>query len=131
MEKHEAFEYAIRKDVRNNPIVREVDVRRQRELVSWLGIGTVLVLVVLFSAWWHLEMIRHGYRLEEMQSERATELDITRHLTLEIESLRAPQRIERLATGQLGMVAPAAGDAVVLERVTSADDPSRSLVAAR
>ena len=28
----EPFEYAIRKDVRNNPIVREVDEARQREL---------------------------------------------------------------------------------------------------
>ena len=28
----EPFEYAIRKDVRNNPIVREVDQERQREL---------------------------------------------------------------------------------------------------
>jgi hypothetical protein len=28
----ETFEYAIRKDVRNNTIVREVDERRQREL---------------------------------------------------------------------------------------------------
>ena len=34
MEHDETFEYAIKKDVRNNPIVREVDERRQRELWS-------------------------------------------------------------------------------------------------
>ena len=28
----ESFEYAIKKDVRNNPIVREVDEARQRQL---------------------------------------------------------------------------------------------------
>ena len=33
----EAFEYAIKKDVRNNPIVREVDEARQRDL--WKSIG--------------------------------------------------------------------------------------------
>ena len=33
----ESFEYAIRKDVRNNPIVREVDEARQREL--WKSVG--------------------------------------------------------------------------------------------
>ena len=33
----EAFEYAIKKDVRNNPIVREVDEARQREL--WRSVG--------------------------------------------------------------------------------------------
>ena len=62
MDHAETFEYAIRKDVRNNPIVREVDERRQRELWSSLGIGVVLVLVVMFSAWQHFELIRHGYQ---------------------------------------------------------------------
>ena len=33
------FEYAIKKDVRNNPIVREVDEARQRQLWRTAGIG--------------------------------------------------------------------------------------------
>ena len=33
------FEYAIKKDVRNNPIVREVDQERQRQLWRSLAIG--------------------------------------------------------------------------------------------
>jgi cell division protein FtsL len=131
MEKVETFEYAIRKDVRNNPIVREVDEERQRELWQSIGIGCMLVLVLLFSAWQHFELIRHGYRLEEMQRERATQEEIKRHLTLEIETLRARQRIEKLATQQVGMVAPGADEAVVIERVVPADPPARSLVAAR
>ena len=35
------FEYAIKKDVRNNPIVREVDEARQRELWKSMAIGVV------------------------------------------------------------------------------------------
>ena len=131
MDKPETFEYAIRKDIRNNPIVREVDERRQRELWQSFVIGTALVLVLMFSAWQHFELLRHGYRLDEMQRQRATELEINRHLRLEIETLRAPQRIEKLATGQLGMVAPSAEEAIVLERVTPTTPPSTSLVAAR
>jgi cell division protein FtsL len=131
MDRVETFEYAIRKDVRNNPIVREVDEARQRELWQSIGIGCMLVLVLLFSAWQHFELIRHGYRLEEMQRERATQEEIKRHLTLEIETLRARQRIERLATQQLGMVAPGADEAIVIERVVPADPPARSVVAAR
>ena len=117
------FEYAIRKDVRNNPIVREVDERRQRELWQSLGIGVVLVLVLLFSAWQHFELLRHGYQLEQMQRERAAEDDINRHLRLEIETLRAPQRIEKLATERLGMVAPGDAEAIVLERVRPPSRP--------
>jgi cell division protein FtsL len=131
MEKVEPFEYAIRKDVRNNPIVREVDERRQKELWQSIAIGCVLVLVLLFSAWQHFELLRHGYRLEQMQRERATEGEINRHLRLEIETLRAPQRIEKLAIQRMGMIAPAAGDAIVLERVTPAKPPAKSLIAAR
>jgi cell division protein FtsL len=131
MKKSETFEYAIRKDVRNNPIVREIDERRQRELWQSIGIGCVLVLVLLFTAFQHFELLRHGYRLEQMQRERATEQEISRHLRLEIETLRAPQRIEKLATGRMGMVQPAADEAIVLERVTPADPPAQSLVAVR
>lgn len=131
MAQAEAFEYAIRKDVRNNPIVREIDEARQRELIQSIGIGIALVLLVLFGAWQHFELLRHGYQLEQMRRERATEEEVGRHLRLEIESLRAPRRIEALALERLGMVAPGPGDAIVLERVTPPDPPARSVVAAR
>jgi cell division protein FtsL len=131
MKKSQTFEYAIRKDVRNNPIVREIDEQRQKELWQSIGIGSVMVLVLLFTAFQHFELIRHGYRLEQMQRERATEQEISRHLRLEIETLRAPQRIEKLATGRIGMVQPVADEAIVLERVTRADPPAQSLVAVR
>ncbi len=49
----ENFEYAIKKDVRNNAIVREVDESRQREMWKSAGVGAFLVGVLLFSAWQH------------------------------------------------------------------------------
>ena len=131
MDKAGTFEYEIRKDFRNNQIVREVDERRLRDLWQSLGIGVVLVIVLLFSAWQHFELLRHGYRLEQMQRDRAAENDINRHLRLEMETLRAPQRIEKLATERLGMVAPADGEAVVLERVAPHEPPAKSVVASR
>jgi len=131
MEQTEAFEYAIRKDVRNNPIVREVDEQRQRELWQSTGIGVLLVLVLLFSAWQHFELIRHGYELEQMQRERAAEAEVNRHLRLEVETLRASERIEKLALGRLGMVRPGPGEAIILERVVPPVPPGASVVAAR
>jgi cell division protein FtsL len=85
----------------------------------------------MFSAWQHFELLRHGYRLEQMQRERAAEAEVNRHLRLEIETLRAPQRIEKLATERLGMVAPTADEAIVLERVTPSESPAKALVATR
>ena len=127
----EGFEYAIKKDVRTNPIIREVDERRQRELWHSVGIGLFLVAVVLFSAWQHFELVRHGYRIEQMQQERAAEEDINRHLRLEIETLRAPKRIEKLALERLHLVAPKTDDAVVIERVVTPEPPAKSVVALR
>ena len=127
----EAFEYAIKKDVRNNPIVREVDEARQRQLWRSVGIGGFLVLVILFSAWQHFELLRHGYEIQRMQRERAAEEDVNRHLRLEIETLRSPGRIERIALKELHLVAPARDQAIVLERVTPSAPPGKSIVAAR
>ena len=127
----ESFEYAIKKDVRNNPIVREVDEARQRQLWKSAGVAGFLVLVLLFSAWQHFELLRHGYRVEQMQGERAAEEEAARHLRLEIETLKSPRRIEALATGQLHLVAPSRDEAIVIERVLPADPPAKSVVARR
>jgi cell division protein FtsL len=127
----EAFEYAIKKDIRNNPIVREVDETRQRELWKSAAIAGFLVLVLLFSAWQHYQLLRHGYEVEQMQHDRATEQEAARQLRLEIETLRSPKRIEALATGQLHLVAPTQDEAIVIERVVPADPPAKSIVARR
>src|SRR5687767_15932044 len=120
----EPFEYAIKKDVRNNPIVREVDEARHRELWKSVAIAGFLVIVLLFSAWQHFELLRHGYRVEQMQRERAAEEEAARHLRLEIDTLRAPQRIMALATRRLHLVAPAKDEAIVIERVVPSEPPA-------
>jgi cell division protein FtsL len=127
----EAFEYAIKKDVRNNPIVREVDDARQRELWKSIGIAGFLVLVLLVSAWQHFELLKHGYQVEELQRQRVAEEDISRRLRLEIDTLKAPQRIESLATQQLHLVTPTRDEAIVIERVVPAEPPAASIVARR
>ena len=107
------FEYAIRKDVRNNPIVREVDRERHVEMWRSVAVSVFLVAVLLFSAWQHFELLRHGYQIEEMQRQRAAEEEAGRRLRLEIEALKSPKRIESLATGQLHLVAPSREEAIV------------------
>jgi cell division protein FtsL len=127
----EPFEYAIRKDVRNNPIVREVDEARQRELWKSAGIAGFLVIVLLFSAWQHFELLRHGYQIEQMNRERVAEEEAGHQLRLEIDTLRSPKRIEALAIERLHLVLPTSHDAVVLERAQPADPPAKSVIAQR
>ena len=127
----EPFEYAIKKDVRNNPIVREVDETRQRELWKTAGVAGFLVIVLLFSAWQHFELLRHGYQIEQINRERAAEEEAGHQLRLELDTLRSPKRIEAVAIERLHLVAPSVDDAVVLERVQPADPPAKSVIAER
>ena len=52
-----------------------------------LGLAALLVVIaVMFWTWQHFELMRHGYRLEELQRQQAAEEDVARHLRLEIET---------------------------------------------
>jgi cell division protein FtsL len=131
VEHADTFDYAIRKDVKNNPIVREVDERSRRERRTSVAIGALLVVVAMFDAWQHFELIRHGYSIDALQKDRAVEEDVRRQLRIETETLRSPQRIEQLAVTELGMLVPKAADTIVLERVLPSEPPARSVVASR
>jgi cell division protein FtsL len=127
----EPIEFAIKKDVRNNPIIREIDEPRQRALWRCVRVGAFLVIIGLFSAWQHFEIIRHGYSIDQMERERAELEETERRLRLEIETLRSPQRIEALATRELRLVPPTHADALIIERVVPATPPGGTVVARR
>jgi cell division protein FtsL len=127
----EPFEYAIKKDVRNNPVVREVDEARQRELWKSVSVAGFLVMALLFSAWQHFELLRHGYQVEQLRREKAAEEEAGRQLRLEIETLKSPKRIETLATQKLHLISPSDDEAIVIERVLPTDPPAKSIVARR
>ena len=110
----EPFEYAVRKDVRNNPIVREVDEARQRELWKSVGIAGLLVVALLFSAWQHFELLRHGYQVEEIQRERATEEEAARQLRA-----RCPRHV-------LALTGPSSGGGSTCSVSRSAQSSSRA-----
>jgi cell division protein FtsL len=126
------FEYAIKMDVRNNPIVREIDESRQRELWRWVAIGVCLVIVVLFSLWQRFTVMRVGTEIEQMQRAVQEEREVNRQLRLDVETLSAPRRIARLAAARpLNMVMPDRASTLILERATVTQPPSSSMVATR
>jgi hypothetical protein len=127
----ESFEWAIKKDVRNNPIVREVDLERHRDMWRSVGFSAFLVVVLLFAAWQQFELKRYGYRMEETQKLLEEEGIAGRRLRLELEMRRSPAFVEHEATRTLHMVEPAAGESIVIERVVETPAPPKSVVAQR
>jgi cell division protein FtsL len=122
------LEYAIKKDIRNNPVVREIDLQQKREFLRTLVLACLIVSMLLFSAWQHSEVVLSGYRLEELRARVAEEESRNRKLKLELEVWKRPQAIEERAISTLHMVRPTEKDTIVIERVQSAT-PSKSVVA--
>jgi cell division protein FtsL len=126
----DAIEFAVPKDVQNHP-VREFDRVRQRELWWWVLVVSVLVGGLLLLTWQHYQFTDLGYGIDRLTQAAAAEESVRRHLLVEQATLRSPQRIEEIAMTQLHMVAPTQTEAVVIERVRQAAQPSRTLVARR
>lgn len=114
--------YFINKRVGNDRLVREVDRKRHRELLMAAATALALALAVLAYAWQHFEMIRIGYRIEELRVERERLLKIQRELSLERASLTSPDRIEAIATRQLGLSVPSVSQVVVIEPFAVEED---------
>jgi hypothetical protein len=91
------FEHAIKMDVRNNPIVRELDQARQRELWRWMLVGGALVGVILFSLWQRFSVMRVATQIESTERDLGQARELQRRLRLDVERLSAPRRIEQLA----------------------------------
>jgi cell division protein FtsB len=122
------LEYAIKKDIRNNPVVREIDLEQKREFFRTIGLAALIVATLLFSAVPHFRMVTNAYQVEELRQLLAIEQARQRTLRLQLEMRLAPGVIEQRARQELGMVAPSPDEVVIIERMTGAV-PSRTLVA--
>jgi hypothetical protein len=121
-------EYAIKKDIRNNPVVREIDAQHKRALIRTVCVAGLIVLMLLFAAWQRSAIVLNGYDVENLERFRQDELEMNRKLKLEIETLRSPQVIEEQAIRDLHMVRPSMKDTIVIDRTPGAA-PTKAIVA--
>jgi hypothetical protein len=110
------LEYAIRTDIRNNPVVREIDREQKREFLRTLGVFSLMVAMLLFAGWQHYRVVWSGYSLEQLRREHQDAAALTRQLRLQLEMDTRPSEIERRATHELRMIRPGERDTVILER---------------
>ena len=75
-------EYAIKKDIRNNPVVREIDVQQKRDFRRTTCIAVLIVGMGLFAAWQHFKILQNGYEVQKLHLARAAEESINRQLRL-------------------------------------------------
>jgi hypothetical protein len=121
------LEYAVKKDIRNNPIVREVNAGERREMHRMVWLAALVVGATLFAAWPHFTMVRDGYSIERLRASLASERTMNRQLRLNLETLKAPQSLEARARA-LGLQPAASANTLVVER-THSETPHGTLVA--
>ena len=107
--------FQLNKKVRNEQLVRQLDRRRHRELFMVVLTGLVLTVAIIAYAWPHFQLIRIGYRMEELRVERERLTKEKRHLELQLATEASPDRIESISRHELGMVYPGPDDVVVIE----------------
>ena len=106
----------------NARLVRERDRRMTRELVKFLLISAALLIPFLLYVRQRMEYMRVSYHLEELTRQQRRLQEENRKLRVERAYLRAPDRVERIARNEIGLVrehgcemidpGPAAGGAV-------------------
>jgi cell division protein FtsL len=107
--------FTLTKIPRNEQLVRELDRKRHHELFLVALTGLVLTAAVIAYAWPHFEMIRLGYRMEELRQKREDLLEIKHQLELQRATELDPARIEAIAETELGMIYPDAEHLVTVE----------------
>ena len=111
--------------VDNSQVVREVDPRSFRDLVSLLVLVAVLVVGLVLYAWPHLEIRQTGMATERMNREKERLIEQNRKLRLEKAALENLRRVEAIATRELGMATPAPERVIVVERPEAPPDNAR------
>lgn len=100
---------------------RRVERVRRISLFPGLLVGGILLLGVLFYVWQHIQVVRLGYAIERLRTERGAALQRGRELTLEIAQLKSLKRVEEVARTRLGMVTPSRGQIVVVPAAPDGD----------
>ena len=115
-------EIYIVKQIDNTRLTKEIDYHRTRECLWLMTLGFFCLLIFLFLAWQHFEIIRDGYESEVLKREMAQLGEESHQLKLERASLRSPQRIDSIAR-KLGLCAPNHDQIVVLSAPFPSEPP--------
>jgi cell division protein FtsL len=120
-------EIYIVKHIDNSRLRKEVDYRRTKECFVLISLGVFCLLILLFLAWQHFEILRGGYDSESFKKELSHLEEENHKLKLERASLRSPQRIDLIARRDLGLVAPQTSQIVVLPTSFPTEPPVTQL----
>lgn len=89
---------------------------RNRLIKKVVLVLLVITLSALFCVWSRVRVVQLGYEISNLQNESKELTTRMNHLKLEIERLKSPTRLEKVATKMLGMHAPASEEMVFVKK---------------
>lgn len=98
----------------NRRLTLELDRGRVRELLIVVGLAGAMLLPLLAYVWQNIEWIESGYAIESLKTRREKLIEANHKLRLERASLESLERVQRLATDQLGLAEPPGGTVVLV-----------------
>lgn len=85
---------------------------------AWYALALALVaLGIMGYLWPQHRIVELGYSLEALEAKKAEQQGLHRMLSLEAASLSSLDRVERIATTQLGMVFPKPGQVRIVRNI--------------
>ena len=81
--------------------------RSDRKLIGiWFLIMALFIVELFFYTWCRVQCIRVGYELADASEKHQKLLTLQKKLSIEIASLKSPERIKKIAEEQLGLTMP-------------------------
>ncbi|MCZ6515247.1 MAG: cell division protein FtsL [Acidobacteria bacterium] len=98
-----AADFWFGRPVDNSALVRIAAPRRRRHYGRLFLCGFVVFLFALAYGWQHFQYIRFQYRIADLKAEETKLIEWNHKLRLEKSSLERLERVEAIATKQLGL----------------------------
>lgn len=93
---------------------------KKRRLMKKAGTASLVLLLSAFGfvyVWQRVQVIKTGYEIEALKKEKEALLTTNKGLLIESATLTSPDRIETIASKDIGMRPPGDGQVVMVKRV--------------
>jgi cell division protein FtsL len=100
------LEFRTVKRIDNSRLVRHVEPVKLRNYYKTVALGSIVAVFFMFYIYQHFRCIDLSFQLEELKAKQVEAASLNSGLRLEIEGLRDPKRIDKIARRQLGLTEP-------------------------
>lgn len=92
--------------VRGQRAYTKEDFFRTKLLFRILFLGAFMAILSLFTIWSRVQIVQYGYEINDLRKKHMVLVEQSKKLSVEVATLKSPQRLERIAIEKLKMQAP-------------------------